>query len=127
MTDNADGNSDVDDGSTILTLPVMDASLLDLVISYDRWYSNTEGDNPMQDIFVVEVSDDGGSSWVNLETVGPTGSEVSGGWFHKEFLVSDIPGIEPDDQFRIRFIASDTNPQSIFAAGVDGGKLLALE
>ena len=39
----------------------------------------TEGDGPMQDVFVVQVSDDGGATWVNLETVGPSGPEVNGG------------------------------------------------
>ena len=125
--DPVDCNSDVDDGSVTLTSPIMDASAegQGSVISYWRWYSNSEGDSPFQDTFVVEVSDDDGSSWVNLETVGPTGSEVSGGWFQKQFLVSDF--VDLTDQFRIRFIASDTNPQSIVEAGVDGVRLLSVE
>ncbi|MCZ6494087.1 MAG: hypothetical protein O6933_08420, partial [Planctomycetota bacterium] len=121
VTDNADGNSDVDGGSTTLTSPVMDATVGTPIISYYRWYSNTEGSSPFQDIFVVEVSDDGGSSWVSLETVGPAGSEVGGGWFLKEFPIADF--VELTDQFRIRFIASDTDPQSIVEAGVDAVQL----
>jgi serine protease AprX len=120
VTDNADGNSDVDDGSTILTSPDLDASNPAAAISYYRWYSNTEGDNPMADIFVVEVSDDGGNTWVELEVVGPGGSEVSGGWFHKEFLIADIAGIANSEQFRIRFTASDLDGGSVVEAGVDG-------
>ncbi len=117
-------NSDVDDGSTILTSPVMDASG-DTFISYWRWYSNTGnglGSNPFQDVFVVQVSGNGGASWANLETVGPTGDEVDGGWFHRSFRVADF--VTPNAQFRIRFNASDTDPQSIVEAAVDGVELL---
>ncbi len=127
VTDNTDGDSDVDEGSTTLSSPIMDASQSGTAISYYRWYSNTEGAAPMQDTFVVQVSNDGGSSWVDLETVGPTGPEVGGEWFYSEFSLADIPGFEPNDQFRIRFIASDTDPQSIVEAGVDGVRLFAYE
>lgn len=130
LTDNSSANgcnSDVDNGSTTLTSPVMDASHEDTTLSYDRWYSNTEGEGPMQDIFVVQVSDDDGASWVNLETVGPSGAEVNGGWFHKEFFLASVNGLEMTDQFRIRFTASDTNPQSIVEAGVDHVRLFAYE
>ena len=119
--DAGDCNSDVDDGSVTLTSPIMDASAEGTVISYWRWYSNIEGNEPFQDIFVVEVSDNGGASWVNLEIVGPAGPEVSGGWFEKQFAVANF--VDETDQFRIRFIASDTDPQSIVEAAVDGVRL----
>ncbi len=123
LTDNdqTSCNSDVDDGSTILTSPIMDASG-DTFISYWRWYSNIQGSNPFQDIFVVQVSGNSGASWVNLETVGPAGLEVDGGWFRRSFRESDF--VTPNNQFRIRFNASDTDPQSIVEAAVDGVELL---
>ena len=113
MTDNnaaSSCNSDVDDGTTTLTSQVMDlSSLSDPRVSYARWYSNTQGALPQADVFVVEVSNNGGTSWVNLETVGPTtGSpnpEVDGGWFLKTYRIADF--IAPTNQFRIRFSASD--------------------
>jgi hypothetical protein len=120
LTDNVDGNSDVDGGSTTLTSPVMDASDPGAAISYYRWYSNATGSDPENDIFEVDVSDDDGTSWVNLETVGPSGPEVNGGWFHRDFLVADIAGIVNSDQFRIRFTASDLGSGSVVEAGVDG-------
>ena len=118
-------NSDVDGGSTTLTSPVMDASQGDPVISYWRWFSTTVGDNPEQDIFEVEVSANGGNTWVDLETVGPTGPEVDGGWFFKSFRVSDF--VNPTSQFRIRFIASDLDLPSIVEAGVDGVSLASTD
>ena len=129
LTDNVDGNSDVDGGSTTLLSPIMDASQGPATVSYWRWYSNTFGNGPEQDIFVIEVSDDGGGSWATLEVVGPTTAspnpEVDGGWFQKGFDLASIPGFnELTSQFRIRFTASDTDPQSVVEAGVDGVVLL---
>ncbi|MEE9131351.1 MAG: hypothetical protein V3T84_15135 [Phycisphaerales bacterium] len=123
--DPADCNSDVDDGSVTLTSPIMDASAEGSVIAYWRWYSNTFGNAPNQDIFVIEVSDDGGASWVELETVGPGGPEAGGGWFQKQFVVSDF--VDLTDQFRIRFTASDTDPQSVVEAAVDGVRLVLVD
>jgi bacillopeptidase F len=126
VTDLPDGDFDIDDGSTTLTSPLMDGSDPDMSIAYWRWYSNTAGSDPQNDIFVVDVSDSGGLSWVNLETVGPAGPEVSGGWIRKEFLIRDIPGISNSTQFRIRFTASDLNAGSVVEAGVDGVEILKL-
>ena len=122
--DPVDCNSDVDDGSVTLTSPIMDASAEGSVISYWRWYSNTFGSAPLQDIFVIEVSDDGGANWVALETVGPTGPDVNGGWVEKQFLIGDF--VDLTDQFRIRFIASDTDPQSVVEAAIDGLRLFTI-
>ncbi len=118
-------NSDVDNGSTILTSPVMDASSGAPVITYWRWFSTTAGTNPFQDVFVVEVSTNGGASWVGLETVGPTGPQASGGWFEVSLTIADV--VAPSDQFRIRFIAADTDPASVVEAAVDGVRLTNIE
>ena len=46
------------------------------------------------------------------------GDEVSGGWFFKQFRIEDFVSLTT--QFQIRFTASDTDPQSIVEAAVDG-------
>ncbi len=127
LTDNVAGNSDVDNGSTTLTSPVLDASGAggDVYVSYWRWFSNTQGNAPFQDVLVVDVSSNGGGSWVNLESVGPSGPEVDGGWFRKTFRVADF--VAPTSQFRIRFVASDTDPQSVVEAAVDGVELSEIQ
>jgi hypothetical protein len=129
LTDNGTDdncNSDVDEGTTILTSPMLDAcGEFSALVSYYRWYSNTEGSYPEAGIFEVEVSDDGGANWTPLETVGPDGPEVDGGWFHKEFVVGDF--VEVTDAFRIRFKASDLNEQSIVEAAVDGIELKLID
>lgn len=119
LTDNVAGNSDVDGGSTILTSPTLDAGVgsgQEAVLSYYRWYNNSVG--IVDDIFEVEISNDDGANWVALETVGPTGSEVLGGWVKKQFLISDF--VAPTANTRIRFIASDIGEGSVVEAAVDG-------
>jgi len=128
VTDNSAANScnsDVDSGNTVLTSRIFDVSEGETYVSYWRWFSNIVGDGPNQDIFRVQVSDDGGTSWTVLEDVGPGGVEVEGGWYQKEFRIADF--VTPNDQFRIQFIASDTDPQSVVEAGVDGFQLLVIQ
>lgn len=122
LTDNVSGNSDVDDGSTTLTSPVMDASGPgEQVLSYYRWFSNHFGNAPFEDTMVVEISNNGGSSWSTLEVVGPTGPEVSGGWFQKSFRIADH--VTPTSNMRVRFVASDLINGSVVEAAVDGVKI----
>ncbi len=121
LTGNRSGNSDVDNGNTILTSPIWDGSIAphqETVISYFRWFSNVVGDSPEQDIFLIQLSNNGGTSWTNVEGVGPAGSEVRGDWYDKSFRIRDF--IAPTSQMRVRFIASDLDPQSVVEAAVDG-------
>jgi hypothetical protein len=118
LTDNVDGNSDVDGGATTLVSPILDATGENVSVSYLRWYDNTFGDAPNADVFTVEISADGGATWELLESVGPGGPQASGGWFPASFRLSEI-GIPPTDQLRLRFTAEDAGAGSVVEAGVD--------
>lgn len=108
------GEADVDGGSTTLTSPLLDATGEgNAVISYARWYSNDQGNNPNTDSMLVQISDDGGQSWTLLEEV----TENAGAWVVVSFRVSDY--VTPTELVRLRFIASDVNGGSIVEAGVD--------
>ncbi len=124
MTDNStnggDCNSDVDEGSTTLTSGVIDLSGVDNpTISYARWFHNSFGAAPNTDTFLVEWSSDYGLNWYELETVGPAGPEVNGGWVQVAFAVNDFAG--DVDSIQLRFTASDigADTQSVVEAGVD--------
>lgn len=118
LTGADDGNTDVDGGTTVLTSPAMDASAMpEAVLSYARWFSNTAGGSPNEDVMVVEISGNNGASWVEVETVGPTGAESGGGWFTREVRVADY--VTPSAQVRVRFSASDLGSGSVVEAGVD--------
>ncbi|MGD2109581.1 MAG: M14 family metallocarboxypeptidase, partial [Phycisphaerae bacterium] len=99
------GDNDVDEGKTTLYSPVLDLTDLDAIVSYWRWYSNDTGAAPNTDVFVVDISSDGGGEWFEVETVGPAGLGTSGGWIHHEFRVGDV--VDPTSEVILRFIASD--------------------
>jgi choice-of-anchor B domain-containing protein len=110
--------ADVDDGTTTLRTPVYDlAALADPVISYWRWYSNAIGPGtPYEDVLRVDVSNDGGASWTNVEVVGPTG-DVLGGWRQHQFRLRDL--LPPTSQVQVRFVASDLGNASTVEAAID--------
>ena len=110
------GDNDVDGGRTTLVSPPIDLSAGDARIGYWRWYSNDAGSTPNTDIFEVEVSNNG-TTWVNVETVGPAGEGTSGQWFRHEFTVSDF--VAPTGNVRVRFIASDEGSGSLVEAAID--------
>jgi bacillopeptidase F len=119
VTGLADGDNDVDDGTTALYSPTMDASDPDAILGYWRWFSSTTDGVPSDEILRVRASDNGGLSWVDIDIVGPGGPETDGGWVRKEFLIADLPGITNSDQLRISFQTADYDPPSNVEAGVD--------
>ncbi len=120
------GDSDVDGGKTTLLSPVYNLSAVsNPQIRYWRWYSNNQGGEPGADTFKVDVSNNGGSSWTNVETVGPTGAEAGGGWFLHQFSVSDF--VAPTASVRLRFVASDEGSGSVIEAAVDDLAITGIE
>lgn len=125
LTDNNSAsqcNSDVDGGSTILLSDTYDVSTLsNATVNYARWFANIGGQNPQSETMVMEVSQNGGANWVNLETVGPTtgspNGQVTGGWFNRSFAIANF--VTPTTQFRIRFIAQDPDPGAVVEAAID--------
>ncbi|HEX8877307.1 MAG TPA: matrixin family metalloprotease [Phycisphaerales bacterium] len=119
---NSAGATDVDNGSTLLTSPTFSlAGQSDAEISYWRWYSTGTGGSPYADTFVVQVSNNNGSTWTTAETVGPgniTTPEVNGLWFFKSFRLSSI-GVAPTANMRVRFNAQDTGSGSVVDAAID--------
>jgi hypothetical protein len=112
------GDYDVDGGKTTLYSPIWDLTgQEDATLSYYRWYSNNTGADPGADIFVVDYSTDGGNSWSNLETVGPSGPGTTGGWTKAEFVIGDV--MTPSSQVQLRFIASDESDGSLVEAAID--------
>lgn len=120
------GGNDVDGGRTTLLSPVFDAGAAEVIgFSYARWYSNTEGGAPNADVFDVDVSNNGGASWVRVERVGPTGPGTDGGWINASFDLASI--VTPTANMRVRFVASDEGTGSIVEAAIDDVSISAIE
>jgi hypothetical protein len=115
VTLNLTGNNDVDNGSTLLTSPTIDASQTGMTLKFSRWYSNAN--NAAQDPFVVQFSIDDGANWLPLES---TSGAQNGGWVARSFNLDLVPGFAPTSQFRVRFTAADLGTQAVIEAGVDG-------
>ena len=94
--------SDVDNGKTTLFSPIYNISNYDgVIVSYWKWFTNNQGNNPSTDIWQVDFSIDGANSWVNLEY----SSESNLFWEYKQFLLNDYSELSNELQFR--FIARD--------------------
>lgn len=106
--------SDVDVGKTTLFSPALDLSTaVRPRLIYWRWYTNQLGPYGGQDFWQVDVSSDGGESWVSLEYT----SESLEQWQrHQHYLEDYIP---LTGEVMLRFIASDYGGDSLVEAAID--------
>jgi hypothetical protein len=113
------GSYDVDEGTTTLLSPTFDLTGYESVmVGYYRWYSNNTGAAPGADYWQVDVSDDGGSSWVSLEYTNVSNRS----WQLMQFDVGSYVSLT--DQVQFRFVAADTGAGSLVEAGVDDFSLM---
>jgi choice-of-anchor B domain-containing protein len=108
-------SSDLDGGTTTLTSPAWSvANMSDPWVSYWRWYSNNTGLNPNSDSMPIQISGDGGATWVQVELV----TENAGKWVERKIRVRDF--VTPTaGTIRMRFIARDLGGDSNVDAGID--------
>lgn len=112
----AAGDQDVDDGCTTLLTPTFDLTDVDRAfVSYWRWYG--EGGFSTDDDFVVEASNDGGTTWVELERV--TNNANSWQRVSVELGALDGGNFVLTDQVSIRYLACDTGAGGLVEAAID--------
>lgn len=123
VTDNEDGNSDVDGGSTKLLSPPFELAAYNQVLLHAAvWYTNLCGDNPHDDVFEIYVSDNDGTDWVLARTSGPRSAF---GWNVHRFMINDHVSLT--NEVRVQFVASDLGSGSIVEAGIDDFVISAFE
>ncbi|MCP4545158.1 MAG: hypothetical protein GY835_01680 [bacterium] len=107
------GANDVDGGKTTLLTPVFDLSQAsEAVISYWRWYTENLGNNPNEEYWVVDVTNNG-VDWVHLENTLVSDNS----WTQFTFDLTEY--ITLTDNVQIRFIAQDQGSGTLVEAAVD--------
>jgi murein tripeptide amidase MpaA len=113
------GDADVDGGQTTLVSPQFDATDGEATIRYWRWFYAEHDD------LTIDLSNDGGQSWMNLETIAGSSSEARGNWFEFSRPLSQI-GLPATTNMRLRFVARDEDADGIVEAAVDDLDIWAL-
>lgn len=116
LTDNVEGNSDVDSGTTILTSPILSLQQ-DSWLTYWRWF---DSGGSLDDTWVAEVAPVGGA-WIAIESVVGADPSASGGWVQCSFRMPDfVPQL---GTVQVRFTVSDLGADHAVEAGLDGFRL----
>lgn len=105
------GTNDVD-GTTILTSAVFRASgFAHLELEYARWFANLLG-SAQDDVFLAQVSNNGGASWVTLES-----SPNANAWQTKRFALESF--VTLTDAMRFRVTIADEPNNDLTEAALD--------
>jgi len=107
------GEDDVDNGSTTLVSPLLDVAGTNGIISYARWFFDSQDSDSLQ----TYISNDNGVSWTFVHQTEGTNSQ----WDTVGFSIGDY--VEPTNQVRVAFMTEDADPQSIVEAGIDNFQL----
>ena len=116
-------NNDVDGGHTSLVGPVWDLSQTeDPVISFWMWVNLEDGS--ASDHTRVQVSNNGGFTWVTIDNMIHPAPETRGVWTYQRYHIRDF--ISLDQPLRVRIRANDLNLDSSVEAAVDDLRLVDL-
>lgn len=109
------GDDDVDNGETILTSPVFDAStMLNAYVNYYRWFVNGGGSGSPNDQMTIKLSN--GSTTVTIETI-TASTPNSSSWVSKTYKISDY--LTPTNNMRIIVTVNDGAPGHISEGAFD--------
>ena len=114
------GDADVDDGCTTLLSPVFDLSTATRAfVTYWRWFG--QDGFTVDDDWVVEASNNGGATWVELERI--PGNHNA--WNHVAVELGLLGGgFELNDQVQLHFLACDLGGGGLVEAAIDDFDLL---
>lgn len=108
------GSDDIDDGTVVLTSPVMDLTTYnDPILRFYQWFYNDGGSGNPNDDMVVKI-DNGSGPAVTLENV----TISNPNWSYREYRLTDYITLTNNVTFIVE--ASDNNPGHLVEAGLDG-------
>ncbi|MCP4601395.1 MAG: hypothetical protein GY847_12870 [Proteobacteria bacterium] len=118
------GSNDVDSGEIYLVSPVIDLSAASSAkLDYTRWFYNRDPGEDAGDFFRVDVSNDNGSNWVNLEMLDT--NQNANSWTAMSFDLESY--ISFSSTMQVRFGAADgSSAGNIIEAAVDNVKVWVL-
>lgn len=115
---------DVDGGTTSVVSPVFDLTGMDTVtVGFWLWFSTNTGAyrTDLGDRFAVQVTNDGGATWVAALTVPASAATSAGGWKFRSFSID--PAVARTAQMRLRFQVTDStaspNGPTVVEAAID--------
>jgi hypothetical protein len=112
------GSFDIDNLTTTLTSPAYNGTAFgNPMLSFWRWFNNS-GNTARDDTMIIQLSNDNGGAWQTVQTVGPGGSEVQGGWVQTNLRLRDFFAV-PSANVRFRVTVADTGAASVVEALVD--------
>lgn len=112
------GAADVDGGCTTLLSPVVNLhGENEAFVSYARWFNM--GGASADDTLFVDVSADGGSSWVALERVSVRDTL----WHFVDIRLNDFVALT--ERMRLRFVVCDRFVAGVTEAAIDDVSILA--
>jgi subtilisin family serine protease len=116
LTENTNGNSDVDGGSTHLESAVFDGSDGELQISY--MYLLLLAGNTEDDSLTLSIESDGSGKWIEVARHDENGDVA---WFDHTISHDDLEaaGVTMSPEMRLRFTATDGGSGSTVEAGLD--------
>jgi len=119
--DNENAFDDIDNGVVILLSPLFDLSGVDNAeVSYYRWFALNSPGTDVGDFFKADVSEDGGQSWVNMETLGT--DDPAPLWIQRRFALGQFIALTDEVQFRFQ-AADGTGQGSVVEAALDEFKI----
>ncbi len=123
LTENVNGNTDVDGGSVVLTSPAFDMSAGG-ELSYDYFLYLTDAGGGI-DRLLLEINDnDGSGPWYEIARHDTHGGMA---WHHHDVTSGEIlaAGGTLTTQMKVRFTANDSDPQSIVESAVDNFEVVS--
>jgi choice-of-anchor B domain-containing protein len=125
LTENATGNTDVDNGAVRITSPVIDMSEPGSNIVY-KYYLNLTDTSGIDRLLVEANSTGGMGTWTEL--VAHTSNNGTN-WADHQITDAEViaKGVTPTATMKFRFTANDSNPQSIVEAGIDGFRVVTID
>jgi Zn-dependent metalloprotease len=115
----ADSTGDVDGGETVTTSPIIDLSGATAArLSYRRWWASSQLTDTT-DTFIVEVSGNGGSTWVVADSVNATARNL--GFQPVEVRLESL--VPLNSTFRMRARVKDGGADTNVEAAIDDVKI----